>query len=209
MSLEVWTVYVAAVLVLMSTPGPSQLLMLSNSATNGFRRSLATAAGDLTANAMQMLAVGVGLAAALTTSAHALLVIKWLGVAYLIWLGMRMMRKAGQAAVAAHEPARSSLGSLWWQGFVTSASNPKAIVFFAALFPQFIDAEEPFGLQFAILSITYIVLDGLFLSAYGIGAHWLASRFRGAARAWVERLAGGLVIGAAVMVGLKTIRQST
>lgn len=209
MSLEVWTVYVAAVLVLMSTPGPSQLLMLSNSATNGFRRSLATAAGDLTANAMQMLAVGVGLAAALTTSAHALLVIKWLGVAYLIWLGMRMMRKAGQAAVAAHEPARSSLGSLWWQGFVTSASNPKAIVFFAALFPQFIDAEEPFGLQFAILSITYIVLDGLFLSAYGIGAHWLASRFRGAARAWVEPLAGGLVIGAAVMVGLKTIRQST
>ena len=63
MTLEVWALYVLAVLVLMSTPGPSQLLMLANTGTHGFRRALATAAGDLTANALQMLAAGLGLAA--------------------------------------------------------------------------------------------------------------------------------------------------
>jgi len=209
MSIEVWTVYVAAVLVLMSAPGPSQLLMLSNSATHGFKRSLATAAGDLTANALQMLAAGLGLATLLATSGHALSVIKWLGVTYLIWLGLRMVRRAGLVGLASQKPAKSSLKALWLQGFLTSGANPKAIVFFAALFPQFIDANAPFWLQFVVLSVTYIVLDGLFLSAYGAGSSWIASRFTGSARASIERLGGGFVIGAAILLGLKTIKQST
>ena len=95
MAFDIWTLYVAAVLVVMSTPGPSQLLRLSNSANHGFSRSLATAAGDLSANALQMMAAGFGLAAILAASANALTVIKWLGVAYLIWLGFRMIRNAG------------------------------------------------------------------------------------------------------------------
>ena len=94
MTLETWTIYVAAVLALMITPGPSQLLMLSNSAAHGFRRSLATAVGDLTANACQMLAAGLGLAAILAATENALLIVKWLGVAYLIWLGVRMIYRA-------------------------------------------------------------------------------------------------------------------
>ncbi len=98
MTLEIWTIYVGTVLALMSTPGPSQLLMLSNSAAHGFTRSLSTAAGDLTANALQMLAAGFGLAAILTASANALTVIKWAGVIYLIWLGVRMIRKANPKA---------------------------------------------------------------------------------------------------------------
>ena len=76
MTLETWTIYVAAVLALMITPGPSQLLMLSNSAAHGFRRSLATAVGDLTANACQMLAAGLGLAAILAATENALLIVK-------------------------------------------------------------------------------------------------------------------------------------
>lgn len=209
MSLEVWVVYVTAVLVLMSTPGPSQLLMLSNSATHGFKRALATAAGDLTANALQMLAAGLGLAAVVAASGHALWVIKWLGVAYLIWLGFRMIRKAGNADLTTGELKKASLKTLWWQGFITSASNPKAIVFFAALFPQFITADGPFWNQFIVLSVTYIVIDGLFLSAYGMGSHWIVSRFKGSARAWIERAGGGFVIGAAILLGLKTIKQSS
>ena len=88
MTMQIWLTYIVTVLVLMSTPGPSQLLMLSNSASHGFRRSLATAAGDLSANALQMLASGLGLAVIIAASGQALLVIKWLGVAYLIWLGL-------------------------------------------------------------------------------------------------------------------------
>jgi threonine/homoserine/homoserine lactone efflux protein len=208
MPIETWTLYVMTVLALMSTPGPSQLLMLSNSGVNGFRRSLATAAGDLSANALQMLAAGLGLAAIIAASATALTAIKWAGVAYLIWLGVRMIRRAKP-----DDPDTSgrrgyvSLRALWTQGFLTSAANPKAVVFFAALFPQFISADAAFWPQFLILSATYIVMDGLFLSAYGLGASWIVARFKGHARVWVERIGGGFMIGAAVLLGLKSLSR--
>lgn len=208
MTIEIWMVYVATVLALMSTPGPSQLLMLSNSGAHGFSRAVFTAAGDLTANALQMLAAGLGLAAVIAASATALTVIKWAGVAYLIWLGLRMILRAKPADpnLMGARPSMS-LGNLWMQGFLTSAANPKAVVFFAALFPQFLSAESAFWPQFLILSATYIVIDGLFLSAYGLSASWIAKRFRGAARVWIERAGGGFMIGAAVLLGLKSISE--
>jgi homoserine/homoserine lactone efflux protein len=117
MPLETWTIYVATVLVLMIALGPSQLLMLLNSVAHGFRHSLATAVGDLTANACQMAAVGLGLAALLTTTGYALLIIKWLGVAYLIWLGGRMIRRAkADGQHPSHGKARAPQRSLLLQG---------------------------------------------------------------------------------------------
>ena len=205
MTFETWTIYLATVLVLMITPGPSQLLMLSNSAAHGFRRSLATAVGDLTANVCQMLAAGLGLAAILAATGNALLIVKWFGVAYLIWLGVRMIRRASLSGqVSSTGNARATIKSLWLQGFITSASNPKAVVFFAALFPQFIQLQSPFWPQFLTLSATYIIMDGLFLSGYGFGSSWIASRLKGAARFWIERVGGGFMIGAAILLGLKT-----
>ena len=93
------------------------------------------------------------------------------------------------------------------QGFLTSAANPKAVVFFAALFPQFISTEAAFWPQFLVLSATYIVMDGLFLSAYGLGAGWVAARFKGAAKVWIERVGGGFMIGAAVLLGMKAVAE--
>lgn len=208
MSIETWLLFVVTVLALMSTPGPSQLLMMSNSARHGFKRSTATAAGDLSANALQMLAAGLGLAALLAASANALTVIKWLGVTYLVWLGARMIWKARPNAP--QPPARereTSLKALWLQGFLTSAANPKAVVFFAALFPQFIDTNAPFLFQYMVFALTYTVIDGAFLSVYGVSANWVASRFVGPAKAWVERAGGGFMIGAAILLGSKTIGE--
>ncbi len=209
MPLETWIVYVAAVLVLMSTPGPSQLLMLSNSVANGFRRSLATACGDLTANLGQMLAAGLGLAALLLAFDNALTIIKWAGVAYLIWLGVRMLRRSGRTvSTAGVGTSRVTLKALWLQGFLTSTANPKAVVFFAALFPQFIAAQGSFWLQFWLLAATYLVIDGMFLSAYGITAGWLANRLNGPAKAWLDRIGGSFLILAAVLLGLKSLRDA-
>ncbi|MDJ0881477.1 MAG: LysE family translocator [Gammaproteobacteria bacterium] len=208
MTIELWSIYVATVLALMSTPGPSQLLMLSNSAAHGFQRSLATAAGDLTANALQMLAAGLGLAAIIAMSGNALSIIKWAGVIYLIWLGCRMILRASPNNSSESESMGPvSLKSLWFQGFVTSAANPKAVVFFAALFPQFIQAESPFWPQFLILSLTYLIMDGVFLSTYGYGAGWIAKQFRGSAKAWIERIGGSFMILAAVLLGLKSLQR--
>ena len=208
MTIDVWSAYVATVLVLMSTPGPSQLLMLSNSIENGFRRSVFTAWGDLTANFFQMLAAGLGLAVLIASSFYALTIIKWLGVAYLIWLGWQMIRRAdADNALGEVEGIQTPLRSLWLQGFTTSAANPKAVVFFAALFPQFISADAPFWPQFAILSATYIAIDACFLSAYGLGASWIARKLRGNANCWLERVGGGFIIGAAVLLGLRTASE--
>ena len=208
MTIETWSIYVFTVLALMSTPGPSQLLMLSNSGVHGFRRSLATATGDLTANALQMLAAGLGLATLVATSGSALLVIKWAGVVYLIWLGIRMISKAeAREADTVGKAIQVPLRTLWLQGFLTSAANPKAVVFFAALFPQFISSDAAFWPQFLTLSATYIVLDGAFLSAYGLGSSWVVARLKGNARLWGERIGGGFMIGAAVLLGLKSISR--
>jgi len=207
MSFEIWITYVITVLLLMSTPGPSQLLMLSNSATNGLRRGMYTAAGDLTANLFQMLAAGLGLAAVIASSAYALAVIKWFGVGYLVFLGARqIMRAESKASPTAQRTTRRAL---WLQGFITSAANPKAVVFFAALFPLFIDGALPFWPQFAILSATYLTLDGLFLTVYGSGASWLARRLDGPARKWLDRIGGSFMILAAILLGLKSLRPGT
>ena len=202
-----WTAYVVTVLVLMSTPGPSHLLMLSNSLANGFRSSIATAAGDLTANVLQMLAAGLGVAAVLTATRHGFTVVKWLGVAYLVWLGVTKIRHSlGPSTQLAQAPPASPR-RLWIQGFFTSAANPKAVVFFAALFPQFVSPEQSLWLQMLVLGATYIVIDAIFLLAYGISADWLASKLRGPGRHWLDRLAGSGLIAAAVLLGLKTLQR--
>ncbi|WP_170517924.1 LysE family translocator [Ruegeria atlantica] len=206
MSFDIWITYVITVLLLMSTPGPSQLLMLSNSATNGLKRGVFTAAGDLTANLLQMLAAGLGLAAIIAASGTALAVIKWLGVAYLVFLGVKMIVKADRKTT--QTAPRASRKALWMQGFITSAANPKAVVFFAALFPLFIDGALPFWPQFAILSVTYLTIDGLFLTAYGGSASWLAARLKGTARLWLDRAGGGFIIFAALLLGLKSLRDA-
>ncbi|MCY6382643.1 LysE family translocator [Hoeflea prorocentri] len=208
MNLEIWFVFFMTVLAFMVTPGPSHLLMLSNSMTHGFRPSLATAAGDLTANAFQMLAAGLGLAALLIASQGALTVIKWAGVCYLVWMGVRMWRNAGSASSTAGTAPNAALKTLWLQGFITSAANPKAVVFFAALFPQFIDPSQPFLSQFFILSVTYIAIDGAFLASYGAGAGWLAARLKGRATKLVNRVGATFLIGAALLLGFKTLREA-
>lgn len=204
MTTETWLLYVGTVLLFMSTPGPSHLLMLSVSASNGFRRSLATAAGDLSANALQILAAGLGLAAVVMSFQHGFAVIKWAGVSYLVWVGLRQIIASFRNSAARERGARLSLRALWLRGFVTSAANPKAVVFFAALFPQFLDSERSLAPQIAILGLTYVVIDGCFLTAYGKGASWIAERIRSRHKAWIDRVAGASLIVAAVLLGLRT-----
>ncbi|MEM1129710.1 MAG: LysE family translocator [Pseudomonadota bacterium] len=206
MTFKIWTLYTLAVFVLMCTPGPGQILMLSNATGHGFRRALSTAAGDLCVNVLQMLVVGLGLATIITTSDSALVVIKWAGVAYLIWLGVRKIIQLRFGNIVIERAAAdASLGQLWMQGVVTSVANPKEIVFFAALFPQFISGSSDFWPQFLILAATYLVLDALFLVAYGLGAVWFSRHFQGAGSNWVEMSGGWFMILAGILLGINPI----
>ena len=203
MTLETWLLYVGTVLVFMSTPGPSHLLMLSVSMSNGFRRSLATAAGDLSANAIQILLAGLGLAAVITGSQYGFAVIKWAGVVYLVWTGAKQILASFRERDPAQSRAFATLRQLWLRGFVTSAANPKAVVFFAALFPQFLNPGNSLLPQVALLGVTYIAIDGCFLAAYGKGASWIAARLARRYSAWTDRVAGAGLVMAAILLGLR------
>lgn len=205
MTIEIWGLYVGTVLLFMCTPGPSHLLMLSVSTSNGFQRSLATAAGDLTANAIQIVLAGLGLAAALSASKYGFSVVKWLGVSYLLWLGTRQIIRSLTTRGAATPPARkTSLKTLWARGFITSAANPKAVIFFAALFPQFLSSTHSLFPQIFVLGFSYIVIDGIFLSAYGKFGGWIARKLRNGKQVWVERFSGAGLIGTALLLGMKS-----
>ncbi len=204
MTVQVWLAYVSAVLVLMITPGPSQLLMLSNSLGNGFRKSVATMAGDLTANAIQMIVASAGLASILYASQYTFTAIKWLGVAYLIYMGVKLILRQPSTDLVSSENGKS-IKTLYTQGFVTSASNPKAIIFFAALFPQFLNPQEPVAYQLLILGMTYITIDGLFLSVYGALSGWIALKFKSRVSKNLDKISGSFLIGAAILLGLKKV----
>lgn len=208
MTLDVWLLYIGTILLFMSTPGPSHLLMISVSMSNGFKRSLATAAGDLTANVIQILLAGFGLAAIVMSSRYGFAIVKWLGVAYLAWIGVRTILASFKNHDETQPIPKASLSNLWLRGFITSAANPKAVVFFAALFPQFIDPQQPVFLQILLLGSTYIVVDGLFLTSYGKGASWIAERISAHFKNWIERVSGVGLIITAILLGLRSNSQN-
>ncbi len=202
MNLEVYLLYLGVLAAFFATPpDTSQLLIMSNTLRHGLRKSLATVAGDLSANAVQMTLAAFGLTTVIAANANALWVVKWAGVAYLVWIGLRLMLSKERAA----SPDAAPRGALFRQGFLTSSANPYAVVFFGALFPQFIDPTLPVLPQLLILGITYLVVDGLVLLLWG----WTAARSLGRIKAltglWINRASGALMIGAAVLLGLKDL----
>jgi len=208
MNLEVFIVFLSTVLVFMMTPGPSHLLMLSNSIQHGFKKSLATAVGDLSANFLQMLVASLGLVSLIHNAQEIFIFVKWAGVAYLVYVGLKLFFSKSPHNIK-DSKQQSTSSSLFWQGFITSAVNPKAVIFFAALFPQFINPTEPLLSQFAVLSMTYIVVDGLFLSFYGKFSEVLAKEISNSYSKYFNKVCGTFIIGAAILLGLKDIQTQT
>ncbi len=203
MPMETYLIYLVAVAVFFTTPpDTSQLLIISNSVRHGLRRSAYTIAGDLTANGLQMTGAAFGLAAIIATSASAFIWIKWLGVAYLVWIGLQLILSKKKADDVTADTSGQSF-RLFRQGFVTSMANPFAVVFFGALFPQFIDPTMPVLPQLFILGITYLVVDGAILLLWG----WLGARAATALNRFsfglVNKICGALMIGAAALLANK------
>lgn len=206
MPLETYLIYLATVAVFFATPpDTSQLLAMSNSIRHGLRRASYTIAGDLTANCLQMTAAAFGLAAIIATSATVFFWIKWLGVAYLLWIGLQLMLSKDRDRTIQAGASGGAL-RLFRQGFLTSMANPFAVMFFGALFPQFIDPSHPVLPQLLILGLTYIAIDGALLLLWG----WLGIRasavLKRYASDWINRICGGLMIAAATLLASKDLQ---
>ncbi|OYW84380.1 MAG: amino acid transporter, partial [Sphingobium sp. 32-64-5] len=182
--------------VISATPGPNMLHVMVQSIHHGPRRAIATMAGLLGAVLLCLLASAMGLGALLKASPHLFDALRYLGVAYLFWLGIRTWRADphSDGAIAA-APVRS-LRMLFAGGFVTGLSNPKLIIFAAALFPQFIDMTRPFWTQLGILTASFVAIEAFWYTAYALGgrslARWLAPANR---QRMFNRLTGALFMG--------------
>ncbi|HUA87348.1 MAG TPA: LysE family translocator [Bryobacteraceae bacterium] len=205
MSWTIWWLFATTELLLCLTPGPAVLFVLSSALRGGARRSLASNAGILSANAVYFLLSATGLGALLLASYNLFFAVKWIGAAYLIYLGLlSIFGKSAALAIKEQNPARPR--RLLADGFIVQASNPKAIIFFSALLPQFLDARHAVAPQVAILGVTSVTIEFLVLLGYGVAAGRMSDLARQPRyAAWTNRLAGAFLIGAGT--GLAAIRK--
>jgi len=188
--------FIAAVTLLMLIPGPNVALIVANSVTHGVRAGLATVCGTLAAQALSLALVCAGLTALLQEVGAWFGWLRWLGAAYLIWLGVRQWRAAPPDLEGIAAQPR-----LFVQAFLVSLVNPKTLIFYGAFFPQFITLDRPVMPQAALLSVVFLAIALVIDSGWVLVASkvrpLLARRGR-----LTGRLTGGILVGAGAALAL-------
>lgn len=194
MALDTWLIYLFAAVGLSLSPGPNGLLALTHGVMHGSRRTLYTIAGGSLGFVLVISLSMFGIGALLQASAQWLVVMKWLGGAYLVWLGIQVWRSAPLATKVALNVQARSRASLFQQGCLSALSNPKALLFFSAFLPQFIDPARSVLVQFLIMAGTFAAVEFITELVIATSAHrvrpWLAR--------WgkqFNRACGGIFIG--------------
>ncbi|QTK78225.1 Homoserine/homoserine lactone efflux protein [Agrobacterium tumefaciens] len=201
MPLENWLAFVAASAIMLAIPGPTILLVISYALGHGRKASTATVTGVALGDFTAMTASMLGLGALLATSAALFTGLKWIGAAYLIYLGIKLWRSpVGDAAGGSKVTGRERPLKIFLHAYIVTALNPKSIVFFVAFLPQFLVPTLPFWPQVLIFEVTFLVLATVNAALYGL----LASAARNTIRKprvqrIVNRTGGGLLVGAGLI----------
>ena len=203
MPLETWLAYTLVTTTFLLIPGPTIILVISYSLLRGRHAVIAlvlgVGLGDLTAMSLSFLGVGV----LLQTVAIAFYLIKWLGAAYLIWLGIKMWLSASEFTDLDKKTRSNAWREIFSSAYITTALNPKSIVFFLAFIPQFIEPELPFTTQAVILGATFFVLAIISVLGYAALAIYAGQQLHlPLIQRWTHRIGGGLLIGAGGMTAV-------
>lgn len=209
MALDVWIYYVLAVLVLTASPGPSSLLCMTKGVSAGWKVGAYTALGSLTAITSILTLSFTGLGVIIASSELFFNLVKWVGAGYLIYLGVKSFTSNNtqfdKPLPITAEP--SHFASHFISGFIVGASNPKAILFFTALFPQFINPSHGLFFQYVVFAVTFVVLELSWLLFYAYlgskSSNWV---FASGRAKMFNRLTGGVFIGAGAL--LSTVNRS-
>ncbi|MCX8281276.1 LysE family translocator [Phyllobacterium sp. 0TCS1.6C] len=201
MSIEHWLAFVAASAVLLAIPGPTILLVISYALGHGKRFAAATVAGVALGDFTAMTASMLGLGALLATSAAVFTALKWIGAAYLVYLGVKLWRApVGQPEVEEGQARNEKASRIFLHTYVVTALNPKSIIFFVAFLPQFLDTTRPIFAQMAIFEATFLVLATLNAGLYALMASMARQTIRKPRiQRIVNRTGGSLMIGAGVL----------
>jgi threonine/homoserine/homoserine lactone efflux protein len=199
MNYQLFSAFLLITFVLVIVPGPIVTLVISTGATHGTRAALITVIGTTLGTAAMLLCIALGLNWVLKTSTEVFEVLRWVGAAYLIWLGIQSWRSAGSAVEAAPPRHRVHVS----RGFLVAITNPKTIAFFTAFLPQFVDPALPVGWQLFVMCTVSLALAGLTDAAWAVAA--------GLGRAWfmkpqysalLGRLSGVALIGGGLWLSL-------
>ncbi|MCU1725069.1 MULTISPECIES: LysE family transporter [unclassified Pseudomonas] len=208
MSLETWLAFFAACWVISLSPGAGAIASMSCGLQYGFWRGYWNALGLQLGLILQIAIIAAGVGAILAASATAFQIIKWFGVAYLIYLAVKQWRAlpADLSDDAAVRPIGKPL-SLVFRGFLVNVSNPKALVFMLAVLPQFINPHEPLLPQYVAITVTMISVDLLVMAGYtGLASRVLRLLRTPKQQRRMNRTFAGLFLGAATL--LATIRRA-
>ncbi len=210
MELHVYLAFIIATAIMIALPGPSLLLIVAHSISFGWKHALFTVVGATMGIAVQLIVAAIGLTSLLNGVAQAFEWFRWAGAAYLVYLGIKQWRGAGESLEI--NTSSVSKANLLVQGLVITIPNPKSLIFIAAFLPQFIDATRPLGLQFIFIVPTFLVIT------FTVAAIWalIAGNMRGFLKnqrtgkplfQTVFRAAGGLMVIAGV--GLALARRNS
>ena len=203
MELQLWLYYTLAILILTASPGPSVLLCVTKSANQGFKYAIYSALGSLFAIIGIITLSFTGLGVLVASSNIVFTIVKYIGATYLIYLGYKAFtskQENYQLEKKSDISKRDKLSS-FLSGFIVGASNPKAIVFFIALFPQFINPNEPLLNQYLVFVSTFAVLELSWLMFYSYLGYKSSSWFLQKGRAkFFNRITGSVFIGAGVLL---------
>ncbi|MFC3148105.1 LysE family transporter [Piscinibacterium candidicorallinum] len=193
-----WLAFFAASWAISISPGAGAVAAMSSGAAYGFRRGYWTTAGLISGIWLQVLLVAVGLGALIAASSTAFLIVKWLGVAYLVYLGLRVWKDSlhpSGGAIQVEQGGTATRRSLVLKGFVVNAMNPKGTVFLLAVMPQFLDPHAPLVPQYLIIALTLGFTDLVVMGVYtALAARVLAVMNSPRQTAWINRFFGSLFI---------------
>jgi threonine/homoserine/homoserine lactone efflux protein len=188
--------FTVVALIAIVTPGPTVLLALANGSRFGLRRSVPGMLGAVASDFVLVGAVALGLGALLAASEFWFTVVKWVGAAYLAWLGIRLLRSKGglDVAQAAEGTGAASPRAVFAKSFLVAVTNPKGYLFCSALLPQFIDAAAPQWPQYVVIGIVFAALDFAVMFGYAaVGAHAIRLLHRRAVL-WMDRCCGAALL---------------
>jgi homoserine/homoserine lactone efflux protein len=204
MTPELYLAYLLACIVIIIVPGPTVTLIIANSLSHGVRAGLLNVAGTQLGIALMIALVGFGLASLIAALGWWWEVVRLAGAAYLIWLGVKLLRSSGRLADAQRAPAPR--GGFFLQGFLVAISNPKTLVFFGAFLPQFIDPTGSYIEQLVIMGVTAIVVAAVSDGMYAILIGGAGRRISQRQVKWISRASGGVLIGGGLWLALTKTR---